>query len=174
MPHLERGTPIMSYTLIKDLYAHAESFAGQSITVSGWVRSIRDSKSLGFLVLHDGTCFATLQIVYEEGTISNFQEISRLPVGSAVIVTGEVVLTPNAKQPFESRLHRHRRVFHARLSPSEKTSFLRISSNDRPSAPKIQHLPGRLSGSVSGRLRDSPVFSGSGICLCPHAPHHGK
>ncbi len=91
----------MSYTLIKDLYAHAESFAGQSITVSGWVRSIRDSKSLGFLVLHDGTCFATLQIVYEEGTISNFQEISRLPVGSAVIVTGEVVLTPNAKQPFE-------------------------------------------------------------------------
>ncbi|MFR5072136.1 MAG: asparagine--tRNA ligase [Bianqueaceae bacterium] len=93
----------MSYTLIKDLYAHAESFAGQSITVSGWVRSIRDSKSLGFLVLHDGTCFATLQIVYEEGTISNFQEISRLPVGSAVIVTGEVVLTPNAKQPFELR-----------------------------------------------------------------------
>ena len=91
----------MSYTLIKDLYAHAESVAGQSITVSGWVRSIRDSKSLGFLVLHDGTCFATLQIVYEEGTISNFQEISRLPVGSAVIVTGEVVLTPNAKQPFE-------------------------------------------------------------------------
>ena len=91
----------MSYTLIKDLYAHAESFAGQSITVSGWVRSIRDSKSLGFLVLHDGTCFATLQIVYEEGMISNFQEISRLPVGSAVIVTGEVVLTPNAKQPFE-------------------------------------------------------------------------
>ncbi len=91
----------MSYTLIQDLYAHAESFAGQTVTVSGWVRSIRDSKSLGFLVLHDGTCFATLQIVYEEGIVSNFQEISRLPVGSAVIVTGEVVLTPNAKQPFE-------------------------------------------------------------------------
>ena len=166
----------MSYTLIKDLYAHAESFAGQSITVSGWVRSIRDSKSLGFLVLHDGTCFATLQIVYEEGTISNFQEISRLPVGSAVIVTGEVVLTPNAKQPFELKaasidIEGSSTPDYPLQKKRHSFEYLRTIAHLRP---RSEHLPGRLSGSVSGRLRDSPVFSGSGICLCPHASHHGK
>ena len=70
------------------------------MTVGGWVRSIRDSKTFGFLVLHDGTYFETLQVVYND-KMENFQEISKLNVGAAVIVKGTLVPTPQAKQPFE-------------------------------------------------------------------------
>lgn len=91
----------MSYTLVKDIFANPSAYADQDITVSGWVRSIRDSKALGFIVLHDGTCFNTLQVIYEASVVENFQEISKLPVGSAIVVTGTLVLTPGAKQPFE-------------------------------------------------------------------------
>ena len=62
--------------------------------------SVRDSKTFGFIVLHDGTCFNTLQVVYHD-KLDNFVEISKLNVGSAIIVTGELVATPQAKQPFE-------------------------------------------------------------------------
>jgi asparaginyl-tRNA synthetase len=91
----------MECTLLRDLYKAPARYGDQDITVTGWVRSIRDSKSLGFLVLHDGTCFNTLQVVYEEAKVANFSEISHLPVGSAVIVSGHLLLTPEAKQPFE-------------------------------------------------------------------------
>lgn len=91
----------MDCVLIRDLFKNPGQYADQTITVTGWVRSIRDSKSLGFIVLHDGTCFNTLQIVYEESKLNNFSEISRLPVGSSIIVTGQLVMTPQAKQPFE-------------------------------------------------------------------------
>ena len=91
----------MDCVLIRNLFDQPQQYADQTITVSGWVRSIRDSKSLGFIVLHDGSCFNTLQIVYEESNLSNFSEISHLPVGSSLIITGKVLLTPQAKQPFE-------------------------------------------------------------------------
>ncbi len=105
---------ILLRDLYKDGHALASSLNGQEITVSGWVRSIRDSKSLGFIVLHDGTCFSTLQIVYEADKVHSYNEnnntcegaeafraISRLTAGSAIIVRGTLVLTPDAKQPFE-------------------------------------------------------------------------
>ena len=57
------------YTMIKDIFADPAAFDGKTVTVSGWVRSIRDSKALGFIVLHDGSCFNTLQVVYEDGKI---------------------------------------------------------------------------------------------------------
>ena len=91
----------MDCVLIRELFKKPDQYADQTITVTGWVRSIRDSKSLGFIVLHDGTSFNTLQIVYEESKLNNFSEISRLPVGSSIIVTGRLVMTPQAKQPFE-------------------------------------------------------------------------
>ena len=68
--------------------------------MGGWVRSVRDSKTFGFIVLNDGTFFETLQIVYHDN-MENFAEVSKLNVGSAIVVTGELVATPNAKQPFE-------------------------------------------------------------------------
>lgn len=90
----------MELTTIRSLYRDKEKYIGQNISVGGWVRSIRDSKSFGFIVLHDGTFFETLQIVYHD-KLDNFAEITKLNVGSAIIIHGELVATPNAKQPFE-------------------------------------------------------------------------
>ena len=85
---------------VREIYRSREKYLDQKIAVGGWVRSIRDSRTFGFLVLHDGSCFDTLQVVYGDG-LANFQEISSLSIGSAVIVRGTLVATPNAKQPFE-------------------------------------------------------------------------
>ncbi len=90
----------MELTTIRELYKDRESYIDKEITVGGWVRSVRDSKSFGFLVLHDGTFFDTLQIVYHD-TMENFSQVSKLNVGAAVIVRGTLVATPQAKQPFE-------------------------------------------------------------------------
>ena len=87
-------------TTVREIYKNREQYLGRKVRVGGWVRSVRDSKSFGFLVLHDGTFFETLQIVYEN-KLENFSEISRLNVGAAVIVEGMLVATPQAKQPFE-------------------------------------------------------------------------
>ncbi len=90
----------MDLVNIRDLYRHREDYLDQEITVGGWVRSIRDSKAFGFIVVSDGTFFEPLQIVYHD-TMDNFEEISRLNVGAAIVVTGTLVATPQAKQPFE-------------------------------------------------------------------------
>lgn len=87
-------------TTVREIYKNRERYLGRKVRVGGWVRSIRDSRSFGFLVLHDGTFFETLQIVYDD-KLDNFSEISRLNVGAAVIAEGTLVETPQAKQPFE-------------------------------------------------------------------------
>ena len=90
----------MELTIIKDLYRDTDKYVGKEIEVGGWIRSIRDSKTFGFIVLNDGTFFETLQIVYHD-EMENFAEISKLNVGAAIIVKGTLVATPEAKQPFE-------------------------------------------------------------------------
>ena len=90
----------MELISIRELYKNREQYIGTKVTVGGWVRSVRDSKTFGFIVLNDGTFFETLQIVYHD-KMENFAEVSKLNVGSAIVVTGELVATPNAKQPFE-------------------------------------------------------------------------
>ena len=90
----------MELTDIRELFEKQDQFAGTKVTVGGWIRSIRDSKAIGFIVLNDGTYFKPLQIVYSDA-LSNFAEISKLNVGAAVIATGTIVATPGAKQPFE-------------------------------------------------------------------------
>lgn len=90
----------MKLTTVKELYKEKEKFEGKEITVGGWVRSNRDSKNFGFIVISDGSYFETLQVVYHDN-MENFNEISKLNVGSAIIVRGNLVLTPDAKQPFE-------------------------------------------------------------------------
>lgn len=90
----------MELTDIKALYRDREKYAGKKVTVGGWVRSNRDSKTFGFLVINDGTFFETLQVVYSD-KLANFAEAAKLGVGSAVVVTGLIVATPDAKQPFE-------------------------------------------------------------------------
>ena len=90
----------MDLITIRELYKNKEKYLDQKVTVGGWVRSIRDSKAFGFIVLNDGTFFNPLQVVYHD-TMDNFAEVSKLNVGAALIVTGTLVATPQAKQPFE-------------------------------------------------------------------------
>ena len=90
----------MDLITIRELYRNKEQYIGKKITIGGWVRSNRDSKAFGFIVLNDGTFFETLQIVYSN-KLSNFEEIAKINVGSALIIEGELVATPEAKQPFE-------------------------------------------------------------------------
>ena len=85
---------------IREIYKNSEQFLNKEVKIGGWIRSIRGSKHFGFLVLHDGTFFKPIQVVYEE-KLANFQEISKMNVGAAVIVEGILVPTPQAKQPFE-------------------------------------------------------------------------
>ena len=91
----------MSYTKIAAIYADSETLSGQTVTVGGWVRTIRDMKQFGFLELNDGSCFKNLQVVMDAGVLSNYAEIAAQNVGAALVVTGAVVLTPGAKQPLE-------------------------------------------------------------------------
>ena len=85
---------------VRTLFKNTDDYAGKTVTVGGWVRNNRDSKNFGFIVLNDGTYFTPLQVVYHD-TLSNFADVCKLNVGAAVIVKGEIVLTPDAKQPFE-------------------------------------------------------------------------
>ena len=91
----------MERTPIRALYEDAKGKTGREITVCGWIRSLRDSRAFGFIDLNDGSCFRGLQVVFEREKIGNYEEISHLNVGAAVVVRGELELTPEAKQPFE-------------------------------------------------------------------------
>ena len=86
---------------IKRLYESAEKYGDQSVTVCGWIKTLRDSKAVGFIEINDGSCFKGVQIVFEADKINNYKEIAKLNVGAAVRVTGKLILTPNANQPFE-------------------------------------------------------------------------
>lgn len=90
----------MELISIRQLFRERENHLNKEVTVGGWLRSIRDSKTFGFMVMNDGTFFEPLQIVYSDN-LANFAQISKLNIGAAVIVTGTLIETPNAKQPFE-------------------------------------------------------------------------
>ncbi len=87
----------MELVNIRELYQNLDKTVTKN---GGWVRSIRSSKNFGFIVVNDGTFFEPLQIVYADG-LENFAEVEKLNVGAAIIVTGKLVATPQAKQPFE-------------------------------------------------------------------------
>lgn len=91
----------MDRTTIAAIFADQEALGGQTVTVCGWARTIRDMKTFGFIELNDGSCFKNLQIVMDANVLGNYKEIAGQNVGAALIVTGTVVLTPEAKQPLE-------------------------------------------------------------------------
>ncbi|MBR3935982.1 MAG: asparagine--tRNA ligase, partial [Oscillospiraceae bacterium] len=91
----------MKRTELRLIFASPEEYADQSVMICGWLRTSRNSKSIGFIELNDGTCFSNIQVVYEEDKVNNFKEINKLNVGSAVSVIGKILLTPDAKQAFE-------------------------------------------------------------------------
>ena len=91
----------IKFTKISDLCTDSSLYSGKEITVGGWARTIRDMKNFGFIELNDGSCFKNLQVVFDSETLSNYDDIARQNVGAALIVRGTLVLTPDAKQPFE-------------------------------------------------------------------------
>ena len=85
---------------VREIFKNRDEYLDTKIKIGGWVRSIRDSKTFGFVVLNDGTFFEPIQVVYSDA-LPNFTEICKTNVGAALIVTGTLVATPGAKQPFE-------------------------------------------------------------------------
>lgn len=90
----------MEKTTIKDLYRDSEKYIGQEVEISGWVRTVRDSKTFGFIELNDGSFLNNLQIVFTD-KLSNFTEVCKVTISSTLIVKGTIVKTENAKQLFE-------------------------------------------------------------------------
>ena len=86
---------------LKELNAKYVDYDGKSVTVAGWAKTIRDSKAFGFIELNDGSCFKNTQIVFERANLANYDEIAKENVGCALIITGNVVVTPENKQPYE-------------------------------------------------------------------------
>ena len=91
----------MKRITLKQLYQSPETYSDTEITVAGWVRTIRASNAVGFIELNDGSYFKNLQIVFENDILSNYKEIAKQNVGASLIIKGRLVLTPEAKQPFE-------------------------------------------------------------------------
>ena len=126
----------MELTSIRTLYRERDSVDHSFVRVGGWVRSIRASKTFGFIMLSDGTFFEPIQIVYDD-KLDNFAEISKYNVGSALIVEGELLETPDAKQPFE--IHATSVVLEGASTPDyplqkkrHSAEYLRTISHLRP------------------------------------------
>ncbi|HAC10234.1 MAG TPA: asparagine--tRNA ligase [Clostridiales bacterium] len=86
---------------LKEIASNVAAFDQKSVTVAGWIKTVRDSKAFGFIELSDGSCFKNTQIVFERANLDNYDEIARQNVGASVYVTGTVVATPENKQPYE-------------------------------------------------------------------------
>ena len=91
----------MKRITIRELWEHTETYAGKTVVVCGWARSIRDSKAFGFIDLNDGSSFKGVQVVFERENLGNYDEIARQNVGASFVVEGVLTLTPEMKQPFE-------------------------------------------------------------------------
>ncbi|MBQ2942267.1 MAG: asparagine--tRNA ligase [Clostridia bacterium] len=91
----------MKRDFVRSIYEDTASFAGKEVVIGGWIRNIRDSKEFGFIDLNDGSCFKSIQVVFERQKISNYDEIASLNIGASVVVKGIIALTPEMKQPFE-------------------------------------------------------------------------
>ena len=90
----------MEKLLVKDLYRNTKNYENEIINLNGWVRTLRDSKTFGFIELNDGSFFKNVQIVFND-ELNNFEDIRKLSISSSISVTGKLLITENAKQPFE-------------------------------------------------------------------------
>ena len=116
----------MKRDFVKDIYAAPAEYKNKTVTVGGWIRNIRDSKAFGFIDLNDGSCFSSVQVVFERDKIANYDETAAQNVGAALVITGKVTLTPGAKQPLEIK--------------AEKIETEGTSSPEYPLQPK-RHTP---------------------------------
>ena len=88
-------------TTVREIFADANKFSDQEVLVSGWIRTIRSSNVFGFIEINDGTFFKNIQVVFESEFLENYKQIASMNVGASLNITGKLVLTPEAKQPFE-------------------------------------------------------------------------
>ena len=126
----------MEYTLVKQLYKNIDEYNGKEVKLAGWIRTLRDSKSFGFIELNDGSFFNNVQIVFDN-TLNNFDEIRKLSISSSIEVIGTAIKTENAKQPFEIKANNINIVNIADLDyPLQKKrhsfEYLRTISHLRP------------------------------------------
>ena len=159
---------------ISAIYADAASFTGREITVCGWARTIRDMKNFGFIALNDGSAHGNLQVVLERASLANYDEIARQNVGAALIVRGELVLTPEAKQPFELKAHsvEVEGAVHAGLPAAEEAPQRGVPAHDP--APQAAHEPllRRVPREERRRRGDTRVLPAARLRLRAHADHH--
>ena len=148
----------MKLTTIREIYKNREAYLDKEVTVGGWVRSVRDSKTFGFIVLHDGSYFETLQIVYHD-EMENFAEISKMNVGAAIIVKGILVATPQAKQPFEIQAEE---VTRCRKNATPWNTFVPFPICVREPTPSRQYsvfVPSAPMRSISSSRRETSFMS---------------
>jgi len=100
LTYVEEET-IMKQIVVRQLYRNLERYDKDTVKINGWIRNNRAQKSFGFLMVNDGSFFETIQVVYSENILKNFKEVQKFSVGAAVTIIGEVIPTPQAKQPFE-------------------------------------------------------------------------
>jgi asparaginyl-tRNA synthetase len=126
----------MKYVLLKEIIRKPEEYLNKRVNISGWVRTVRVSKSFGFIEVNDGSFFKSLQVVFEEG-LENFTEVSKLSVGSAISVEGLLVESPGAKQPFELKAEKvviegHSTPDYPLQKKRHSNEFLRTIAHLRP------------------------------------------
>ena len=139
----------------RTLFRNYKEYDQKEVEICGWVKSNRGSKKFGFLVINDGTFFEPIQVVYDQ-EMGNFDTVSKLNVGTAVIVNGTVIVTPDAKQPFEihAKECRSRGRMPIRLSITEKTSYIRIFKIYLSFKTKNEYVSGSIQSSFSDCICD--------------------
>ena len=163
----------MQRTAVKAIYADMNAFAEKEVTVGGWVRNLRDSKAFGFIDLNDGSCFKSVQVVFEREKLDNYDEIAAQNIGAALVVHGIVRLTPEMKQPFEI-----------------KATQIAVEGTSTPDYPlqnkrhTVEYLreqaylrPRTNLFSAVFRVRSEGAFAihsffHARLCVCAHAAHH--
>ena len=155
---------------VASFYKDLSSYAGKTVTVCGWARSIRDSKTLGFIDLNDGTSFKGVQIVFEDGKIDNFKEIASQNVGAALRVTGTLLATPEAKQPFE--IHASEIVVEGASTPDYPLQKKRHTVEFLRTIPHLRARTNLFSAAFRRGLRHPQVLPGERLCVYPYPGYH--
>lgn len=127
----------MALVEVKDLYRNLDDYTDKDVTLEGWVKTVRGSKKVGFIEINDGSFLKNAQIVIEKSKIDNFDEMSKLPISSTIRVTGQLVATPKAQQPFEIHPDKAELIGHSNpdypLQKKEQSyEFLRTKADLRP------------------------------------------
>ena len=157
---------------IRELF-RATPADGEIVTVCGWAKTVRDSKSIGFIELSDGSCFKNLQVVFQADKLENYKEVAKAGVGTSMQVTGRIVVTPGAKQPFEVN--------------ADSVTLLDVCPPEYPLQKKrhtleylrtMPHLRPRTNTFAAAfrvidiRIGHPQVLPGAGLCVCAHPADH--